>query len=202
MMAKLSHITPILKWAGGKTRLAGQISAFFPDKFDRYVEPFLGGAAIFLTLSPGTKSLLSDANDELINLYRVVRDRPERLIDKLEEYRERYSEEFYYFLRNTVPKGVVAQAARTIFLNKTCFNGLYRLNKQGVFNVSFGHRRKCPELYNRDNIIEVSRRLGSVELKVSDFEDIMERTGDGDLVYCDPPYVPISSTATFTKYSE
>ncbi len=193
-------IRPILKWAGGKSRPLNSLKEHFPKKFSRYIEPFLGGGAVFFGM-PEVKAIINDANPELISLYEVVRDEPEKLMKELEKLRKIYSEKMFYKLRATLPKGKVQQAARTIFLNKTGFNGLYRLNSKGEFNVPFGKRPKCPALYDPKNIVAVSKRLRSAVLLNSDFEEIIDKAKRGDFIYCDPPYQPLSKTASFTSYT-
>lgn len=119
---------------------------------------------------------------------------------ELELLRLKYSEEFYYALREAVPTSPIKQAARTIFLNKTGYNGLYRQNLSGKFNVPFGKRQQCPKLYDEENLLRASRKLRGVKLFSKDFESVLEMTGRGDFVYCDPPYEPLSKTASFNSY--
>lgn len=192
---------PVLKWAGGKSALLEQLVPLFPQKFSRYVEPFLGGGAVFLSLQPGVAALGNEINPELFNLYSVLRDAPEQLMQKLDEHAAQYSKEFYYALRAETPTTPVARAARTLFLNKTGFNGLYRQNARGQFNVPFGHRKKCPALYKQANIQEVQRRLLHVNLSNLDFEAVVSQCGAGDFIYCDPPYEPLSATSSFNSYT-
>ena len=138
---------PPLKWAGGKSQLLNQLVGHFPHCFNRLIEPFLGGAAVALSVQQGTPALLNDSNSELINLYAVIKDKPHELMAVLDRLAQQYSGDFYYQLRADTPASPVEQAARTLFLNKTGFNGLYRQNQQGKFNVPFGHRPTCPKLY-------------------------------------------------------
>ncbi len=191
---------PVLKWAGGKSGLLAQMLPQFPKQFERYVEPFLGGGAVFLSLQKGVPALLGEQNPELANMYKVVRDNPEELTDALDALRKLYSEEHFYALRAARPRSAVKKAARTIYLNKTGFNGLYRQNSKGEFNVPFGKRVRCPDLYNRKNLFDVSARLQTANLVNSDFESILLQCGKGDFVYCDPPYEPLSSTSSFNAY--
>jgi DNA adenine methylase len=192
---------PVLKWAGGKSALLEQLVPLFPNAFDRYIEPFLGGGAVFFSLRPGVPALLNELNPELFNLYCVIRDAPDQLIQQLDQYVRCYSKEFYYALRAEIPESATARAARTLFLNKTGFNGLYRQNARGQFNVPFGHRKKCPALYNAANFQVVSRRLVQAELRNLDFEAVIANAGAGDFVYCDPPYEPLSATSSFNTYT-
>jgi len=192
---------PILKWAGGKTSLIPQLVKHFPTKFDRYIEPFLGGGAVFLGLPQQTLSLVNDVNSEITNFYEVVRDQPEKLMKALDEMGCQYSEKFYYHVRLLKPRSALQKAARTLFLNKTCYNGLYRLNSKGQFNVPFGKRERLPRLYDSQNLLGVSRKLKKAVIWNSDFEKVIEEAGKGDFVYCDPPYEPLSSTSSFNAYT-
>lgn len=192
---------PILKWAGGKAGPLSQLVDYFPKAYKRYVEPFVGGGAVFLSLPRSVRALINDTNPELIDLYCVVRDEPLRLMRELDRLAKLYNEDFYYKLRERAPKDRVKRAARTVFLNKCGFNGLYRLNSGGGFNVPFGQRTQCPALYDRENILSVSRRLVQCRILNRDFEQVIDRTGRGDFVYCDPPYAPLSRTSNFSSYT-
>lgn len=192
---------PILKWAGGKSQLLTQLLEHFPNKFERFIEPFLGGGAVALSLKPGVPAILNDGNDELIKLYQVVRDWPDELVKALDKLSKDYSEEFYYQIRSQIPKSDIDQAARTIFLNKTGFNGLYRQNRKGQFNVPFGKRENCPALYDKANLLLVSSRLQSAKLQFGDFALAINAAGPGDFIYCDPPYEPLSRTSSFNSYT-
>jgi DNA adenine methylase len=196
-----SKAKPILKWAGGKSGLMTQLLEHFPKKFDRYVEPFFGGGAVFFSLNPNIKSVINDRNRQLITLYEVVRDEPRLLMLELDRLAKQYDEEFYYRLRASKPKDKVAIAARLLFLNKTCFNGLYRENSKGEFNVPFGKRIKCPAFYDFANFLEVSKRLQNTQMCCGDFEAVLREAGKGDLVYCDPPYEPLNATSSFRSYT-
>ncbi len=191
---------PVLKWAGGKSALLAQIIPLCPTSFRRYVEPFLGGGALFLALDKRVPAILNDANPELIALYEVIQKNPRALEKVLSGYRRRYSEKFFYSLRESQPKSLISQVARTVFLNKTGYNGLYRQNSRGIFNVPFGKRPRCPGLIDKENLLAVSDRLQKAKLVRSDFEKILSKTGKGDFVYCDPPYDPLSTTSSFHSY--
>ncbi len=195
-----NRVRPILKWAGGKSGLLPQLLEHFPPTFNRLVEPFVGGGAVFFALQSGVPALINDGNRELIELYNVVRDTPDDLMKALDQLADQYSERFYYKLRSQKPNTPVLRAARMVFLNKTGFNGLYRQNSQGIFNVPFGKRVACPGLYERENLLHASLHLRNACIKSLDFEEIVDTTGEGDFVYCDPPYEPLSSTASFTAY--
>ena len=193
---------PILKWAGGKTGLLSQLTKHFPSRFAKYFEPFLGGGAVFLALKDGVPAVLSDSNREIIDLYTVVRDRCDDLVRTLDDLASKYSEEFYYRVRSDDFSDPVQRAARTVFLNKTGFNGLYRQNSKGGFNVPFGKRKRCPALYDEANLIAVGDRLRRAELRCDDFATVIGGAGPGDFVYCDPPYEPLSKTSSFNAYKD
>ncbi len=192
---------PLLKWAGGKVSLIPQLAAFFSKPQGRYVEPFLGAGGVFLSSNNHlSDALLNDVNSELIHLYSSIVSNPHNVIEKLIQFQTRYSEEFYYSLRGLVPSCPWERAARTIFLNKCGFNGLFRLNQKGDFNVPFGKRKSCPNLFDEDNFVNVAQKFSNSHLFSQDFEEFMERCGPGDLVYCDPPYEPLSQTSSFCQY--
>ncbi len=193
---------PFLKWAGGKAQLLKQFSPFFPKEFETYFEPFLGGGAVFFHLRP-ERAILADTNPELINVFQVVRDDLELLVDALERhYPHRNSEAYFYRVRKQVPSelSTVQRAARTIFLNKTCYNGLWRVNAKGEFNVPFG-KYKNPTLYKTENLMEASAALRGKIVTVGDYRDICEYPRKDDFVYLDPPYQPLSVTSSFTGYT-
>jgi DNA adenine methylase len=186
---------PFLKWCGGKTQLLPELILRAPLSYGTYREPFLGGGALFFALKPKL-AVLSDINAELIATYQAVRDVPLTVIEILKDFQERYSSEHYYIVRS-MPNGVPAYvAARMIYLNKTCFNGLYRVNKKGEFNASFG-RYTDPKICDEENLLECSQALQGVELRVMDFREALATVGGDDFVYCDPPYY-----GTFSGYSK
>ena len=199
---------PFLKWAGGKQRLLGQFEAFFPAVFSRYLEPFVGGAAVFFHLANAGRLprqvLLVDHNEELINTYRAVRDRLSELMDILAVHQERHGPDYYYHVRSLDRQGAglgdVERAARTIYLNRTCYNGLYRVNSRGHFNVPLGSY-KNPTILDRETLLAASRSLRNVKLEVRDFRTLVELGQRGDYLYFDPPYHPLSKTASFTGYT-
>lgn len=199
-----TRIKPILKWAGGKSQLIPQLLPFFPSTYERYFEPFFGGGAVFFSGAIDLPLIaicyLNDINSELMALYEVVRDSSLELMARLDYLACQYSEEFYYKLREKTPKSKVARAARTIFLNKTGFNGLYRQNAAGGFNVPFGKRAKCPALYDEANLESAADALQNVALSSLDFEEVLNQAGAKDFVYCDPPYEPLSRTSSFNAY--
>jgi len=200
-MTKLGR--PILKWAGGKARLAPEVLQRLPEKCNTYYEPFVGGGAVFFALCaqrPFKRAVLCDINAELINLYRVVQEEVELLIDGLKDLR--YDEETYYTMRSAHdPATPLMRALRTVYLNKTCFNGLYRVNRSGRFNVPFG-KYKNPLICDADNLRAAHEFLQGVELCVEDFAIAMRRPKRGDAVYFDPPYLPVSATSNFASYQK
>ena len=191
---------PVIKWAGGKSSLMPSMMPRFPSRFSRYFEPFLGGGAVFLSLDAPVRSFVNDRNPEIYLLYLVIRDQSPALMKLLDRYSLQYSEEFYYRLRAQRPRDPVRRAARTLFLNKTGYNGLFRLNSRGGFNVPFGKRVRCPRLYDAQNLALVANRLRKARLTNWDFEKVIARAGKGDFVYCDPPYEPLSPTSSFNSY--
>ncbi len=195
-----------LKWAGGKLQLIEQFENLFPPDFNNYYEPFIGSGAVFFYLQSKLKpkkAFLSDTNEELINCFLVVRDRPFELIEILLSHRKRHSKEYYYEVRNIESDKLdgVSRAAKLIYLNKTCFNGLYRVNSKGQFNVPFGDH-KNPSIFDRSTLIKASRMLQGVDLRVMTFEKVLDLAGKHDFIYFDPPYVPLSKTSSFTQYSK
>jgi len=190
---------PFLKWVGGKGKLLPQIHRVLPDSFGRYFEPFLGGGALFFELLPKS-AVLADANSELIDCYRAVRDSVEDVIDALMQHT--YDEGHYYRIRALDPSilALPSRAARTIFLNRSGFNGLYRVNRDGIFNVPFG-RYTNPTLCDAENLRACAKALKGIELICGDFATTVSEARSNDLVYFDPPYIPISATSNFTRYS-
>ncbi len=193
---------PFLKWAGGKTNLLPALLAHVPSRFGTYFEPFVGGGALFFALVRWGRigrAVLSDINAELIDTYRALKHEVEAVIEHLDTYP--HEAEFYYALRARNPwtMPLAERAARMIYLNKTGYNGLYRVNKRGQFNVPFG-RYKRPNYKDFDNLRAVARALQGVALRVQSFEAVLEQAQPGDLVYFDPPYDPVSKTARFTQY--
>ena len=193
---------PFLKWAGGKTQLIDELDKHAPCHFHCYHEPFIGGGALFFKFyreNKIQKAFLSDLNTELIDAYTAVRDQVEAVIQILAGFP--HSESFYYELRAQDPWAMdgCIRTARMIYLNKTGYNGLYRVSKQGKFNVPFG-RYKNPDYCDGVNLRAVSQALQNVELSSTSFEKVLDKAMPGDLVYFDPPYVPLSKTANFTAY--
>lgn len=201
-MSNLPVPRPFLKWAGGKTQLADLLLERMPLMFNVYHEPFVGSGALFFRLYREQKvrhAVLSDLNAELIDTYLAIRDAAMEVIKLLAEFP--HNKEFYYAIRAKDPwqMSLPERAARMIYLNKTGYNGLYRVNRQGKFNVPFG-RYKSPKYLDKENLLAVSRALQEVEIFCAPFEMVLERAKPGDCVYFDPPYVPVSQTANFTSY--
>ncbi len=203
---------PFLKWVGGKGQLLSQLDKFFPKKINRYFEPFVGGGAVFFHLKhrfPRMRAYLRDINPELINTYRAVRDCPQELMHRLDEHAAEFKakgDDYFYYVRaqhhlTGDDQKIVERAARMIFLNKTCFNGLWRVNARGEFNVPVGSY-KNPRLYDEENLWAAHRALQDADLAVQDFRRTFDETGRGDFIYVDPPYYPVSTTANFTSYAK
>ncbi len=201
-------LSPVLKWVGGKRQLLGTIKPLLPDKIITYVEPFVGGGAVLFDLKP-KKAIINDCNPELINVYEVIRDNPEQLLIILEEHQTKNSEEYFYEIRaldredsyDTLSK--VDKAARIIYLNKTCFNGLFRVNQAGQFNSPYG-RYKNPNIVNRPTISAMSIYFNNNNIKImqGDYKEALKNLRKGAFVYFDPPYLPISTSSSFTGYTE
>jgi DNA adenine methylase len=190
---------PFLRWAGGKNWLVKHLRESLEDfTFKNYHEPFLGGASLFLFIKPQNKSYLSDLNTELIKTYSVVRDHITRLISELEKYRN--NEKFYYSVREVKSKSRIKNAARFIYLNQTSFNGIYRVNLDGVYNVPYGYRSK--KFLDAENLRLVSQALSKVELIAGDFESSIKKVNKGDLVFLDPPYTVSHNNNGFIKYNQ
>ncbi|QGV17956.1 Methyl-directed repair DNA adenine methylase [Lacticaseibacillus paracasei subsp. paracasei] len=191
---------PILKWAGGKGQMLEILSENLPLTYNNYIEPFFGGGALFFNLEP-EKAIISDANAEIINLYKIVAENVESLISALAKYK--YDKDMFYDVRSQNPQMLsnVERAARTIYLNKTDFNGLYRVNRKGEFNVPFG-RYKNPKILDEANLRAASRALRDVVIINGDYLDVLEKYAQpGDLVFLDPPYMPISKYGDFKRYT-
>lgn len=199
---------PFLKWAGGKQQLLAKYEPYIPEKIQKYIEPFVGGGAVFFHLwNTGRlvgKVTLFDTNEELMNTYEVVRDRVEELIDAVRDHKVRHSKNYFYEVRNLDRDGrkltPLERAARTIYLNKTCYNGLFRVNQKGQFNVPIGSYRD-PPIVQAGLLRAASRALRGVRLKSTDFRELLKVAQPGDFVYLDPPYDPLSRTANFTSYT-
>ncbi len=200
---------PFVKWAGGKRQLMPIIERHIPSEFGAYFEPFLGGGAVLfhlLSKNPGLKCNVSDLNSDLVLSYVVIRDRVKELITSLENHAKHYSknpDSYYYSVRDSEPANSIGKVSRLLFLNRTCFNGLYRVNSKGKFNVPLG-RYSNPNIVNEENLLSVSHVLQSKKINVAcqDFTSMVSQAKKGDFVYFDPPYQPVSKTASFTSYTD
>lgn len=202
MTASANRPRPVLKWAGGKGRLLPELQARLPDSFATYHEPFIGGGALFFTLAGQGhlgRARLSDANPSLIDVYLALRDDVDAVIAHLREHA--YERERYYRVRALDPATLTLpeRAARIIYLNKTCYNGLYRENRRGQFNVPFG-RYKNPTICDEPNLRAAARALQGADIARQHFSTVLDHAQPGDFVYFDPPYHPLSPTANFTAY--
>jgi len=189
---------PFLKWAGGKRALLPRLLKLVPPSYNEYHEPFLGAGSVFFALKP-ERANLADTNAELINAFIVVRDEPYQLIKTLKRFR--YNESQYYSLRKSKPKTSLSRAARFIFLNKTCWNGLYRVNKLGQFNVPFG-RYNDPKICDASGILAASETLQKASICNGTFNTTLKKPKEHDFVYCDPPYTVAHDKNGFLAYNE
>lgn len=199
------EVPRLVKWAGGKKQLLEQFKPLFPEKINRYFEPFVGGGAVaFFVLKyyKPRQATISDINGELVNLYIVVKNKPDELIETLKKLKKLHSEETFYKIRAEDPKLLceVDMAGRFIYLNKTCFNGLYRVNSKGGFNVPSG-KHTNPSILMEDDLREVSQLLKNADIAKADFEEVLKHAQKGDFIYFDPPYYPLNK-ASFTKYAK
>jgi DNA adenine methylase len=204
-MAKNKLAQPFLKWAGGKRQLLPEIRKYIPKKISTYYEPFIGAGAVFFDIQP-KRAVINDVNNELVNVYECIKNHADELIDDLKKHEN--DSEYFYSIRDLDRQPEykkltpIERASRIIYLNKTCYNGLFRVNSQGQFNVPFG-KYKNPQIVNEIVIKAVHNYLSSSEVKItnSDFEMVLETAKKGDFVYFDPPYDPVSDTSSFTGYS-
>lgn len=207
---KIISVYPFVKWAGGKRQLLSEFKKYFPPvgSYKRYFEPFLGGGAVFFDLQPD-RAVLMDINEELINTYKVIQNNIEGLIQELKKHKERNSKEYFYEIRNwdRLPnykeRTAVERAARFIYLNRTCFNGLYRVNSKGQFNVPFG-QYKNPRILDEENLRNVHLLLNNgkdILIENVDYKKVLEYAQEGDFIYFDPPYYPLEPTS-FTSYTK
>ncbi len=207
--AKTKTAKPFVKWVGGKGKLVPELAKFFPVSFDEYYEPFVGGGAVFFSLKP-TVAHISDLNEVLISLYKIIKNDVSKLIQELEKLDNSYNslknlddkKSLYLQKRsqyNELPNDSFEKAALLIFLNKTCFNGMYRENLKGGFNVPFG-KHINPTICDERNLLMVSDSLKGVTISRSSYEVLTSKAKPGDFVYFDPPYHPLNETSSFTSY--
>jgi DNA adenine methylase len=199
---------PVLKWAGGKTQILDRLLATAPRRIGTYYEPFVGGGALFFALSAAARiedAVLSDLNEDLLNLYRTIGTRPEALAQRLATMEKQYISQgdegrrsYFYAVRAATPTGPVAAAARLIFLNRTCYNGLYRVNRNGQFNVPYGRYRN-PKICDATALRAAAKQLQMADIRGPiDFSVVLEWAKPGDFVYLDPPYQPMTKTSSLT----
>ncbi len=207
-MKKNILVAPVLKWVGGKRQLISDIEPLIPKRISTYVEPFVGGGAVLFHLQP-KKAIINDYNQELMNVYQVIKDKPNELIEALKEHKELNSEDYFYEVRSLDRSedferlSNVKKAGRIIYLNKTCYNGLFRVNRAGFFNTPYG-RYKNPSIVDEVTIKAVSNYFNSANIKflTGDYKEALKRLRRGAFVYFDPPYMPISASSSFTGYTE
>lgn len=202
-------VSPVLKWVGGKRQLLDKILPIIKEeKYSTYVEPFVGGGAVLFALQP-KKAIINDSNIELMNVYEVIRDSVDELIDLLKIHQENNSEDYYYDIRGLDRKSdfdqmsKVERAARILYLNKTCYNGLFRVNSSGQFNSPFG-RYKNPNIVNEFTLKAVSNYFNNndIRIMVGDYRNVLKKVRKGQFVYLDPPYMPLSTSSSFTGYTD
>lgn len=206
MTKQKTNIVPVVKWVGGKRQLLPQLLERLPESFDTYCEPFIGGGALLLAVQPN-KAIINDFNEELINVYLTVRDECPQLIEDLKRHKN--ESEYYYYIRG-LDRDIetwqslsnVQRASRFLYLNKTCYNGLYRVSSQGFMNTPFG-RYKKPNICPTEDLTALSNYLqsNSVQIMCGDYRTAVESLSKGDFVYFDPPYDPISVTSAYTGYT-
>ncbi|MDO8926478.1 MAG: Dam family site-specific DNA-(adenine-N6)-methyltransferase [Sideroxyarcus sp.] len=195
----ITAVTPFLKWAGGKRWLAPSIQEQIGNVSGRYIEPFLGSGAVFFSLHPKS-ALLNDANTDLIDTYKALKQDYKAVLKHLAHHQRHHSKEYYYQTRDYAPRCLFRRAAKFIYLNRTCWNGLYRVNLKGVFNVPVG--TKSTVLLSSDNWPQVSALLQNAKLSSGDFESIIDQAKKGDLIFADPPYTVKHNFNGFIKYNE
>lgn len=205
----MSNMKPFVKWAGGKRQLLDRLQERLPDKFNCYYEPFVGGGALFLSLAP-RKAVINDVNIQLINVYKQLKRDPEPLITWIKRFDSiPCDKEYYYRMREHYNEKIKNQeldaecAALTIWINKHCFNGLYRVNSKGLFNVPYNNKKSGVSM-DEENLRNIGTYLQSndIDIRVGDFEDVCKDISSGDFVYFDSPYIPASKTASFTDYTK
>lgn len=202
-------LTPIVKWVGGKRQLLKDIIPMIPSDYSTYVEPFIGGGAVLFELQP-KKAIFNDLNSELINVYNIIKNNPIELIEKLNIHKNNNSADYFYSVREldrNIEKyeqlSEIDKAARIMYLNKTCYNGLFRVNSSGQFNSPYG-RYKNPKIVDEEAILAMSRYFNENEITIlnGDYKNSLKELDDQTFVYLDPPYMPISTSSSFTGYTE
>ncbi|MCU7827791.1 MAG: Dam family site-specific DNA-(adenine-N6)-methyltransferase [Candidatus Thiodiazotropha sp. (ex Myrtea sp. 'scaly one' KF741663)] len=200
-MSREFEMQPFLKWAGGKRWLVSNYKDCIYTEAERYIEPFLGGGAVFFSLDP-KKAIIADLNEELINAYLVIRDQPEKVIQQLKSHQRKHNSEnnYYYKIRDQSPRTSASKASRFIYLNRTCFNGLYRVNLNGKFNVPKGTKNSV--IMESDDFIRMSAYLQKATIEYQDFSASLRKAGAKDFVFIDPPYTVKHNMNNFVKYNE
>jgi DNA adenine methylase len=198
-MLNESNTIPFLKWAGGKRWLVSSYSHVFPKCFNNYYEPFLGSGSVFFKLKPKV-AVLSDTNAELIDTYYAIKHDWQKVVSLLKRHHNKHCRDYYYLMRSIKPRNMYSKAARLIYLNRTCWNGLYRVNLDGIFNVPIG--TKSNVIYDSDDFESISSLLQNVVLRNQDFEKVIDQSVKGDLVFVDPPYTVKHKNNGFLKYNE
>lgn len=201
------QIKPFVKWAGGKTQLLDRLKERMPIKYNNYYEPFIGGGALLLDLQP-EKAFINDINEQLINCYMQLKDNTDDLINEIRAIEtENCDKDYYLYIRDRynkqIEKGILnaETAGLMIWINKHCFNGLYRVNKKGLFNVPYNNNKNANSI-SLDNLLGIAEYLKTVDIKCMDFEEAVAGVGKEDFVYFDSPYIPESKTANFTSYTK
>lgn len=192
-------MSPFLTWAGGKRWFVHKHAEFLPKKFNRYIEPFLGGGSVFFHLKP-TKSILGDTNPDVVAAYQGIKEDWKALKRSLEYHQRKHSDEHYYQVRAKVPNKIIQRASRMIYLNRTCFNGIYRVNLQGEFNVPRGSKDSV--IFDNDSFESVANLLKHADIRLDDFEILINEAKVGDFVFADPPYTVRHNLNGFIKYNE
>lgn len=187
-----------LKWAGGKSWFVNNEKERFPNRFNRYIEPFLGSGAVFFHLQP-QNAILSDINQELISTYISLRDEVGSVYGNLRKHQRNNNRDYYYSIRETRTRTTATSAARMIYLNKACFNGIYRVNRQGEFNVPFGTEREI--IFDRDSLQRSSDILQNADILCQDFQHTIEMAEENDFLFCDPPYAVVNEDNRFVSYT-
>lgn len=194
-----SPIKPFLKWAGGKRWFVHSYAHLLPHKFNRYIEPFLGSGAIFFAVQPSI-SILGDSNPDLIETYQAIKDNWKLVVRYLKQHQSKHSLQHYYMVRSSHLRSPYSRAARFIYLNRTCWNGLYRVNRSGQFNVPIGTRSTV--IFEDDCFDDIAEALQFAQLYPRDFEDLIDMAEEGDLLFIDPPYTVRHNNNAFIKYNE
>jgi DNA adenine methylase len=192
-------LSPFLKWAGGKRWFVQKHADLLPKSYNRYIEPFLGGGSVFFHLQP-THSILGDTNPDVISAYCGIKQDWKALVQSLQNHDRNHSDEYYYSIRSSKPRAIISRASRMLYLNRTCFNGIYRVNRQGEFNVPRG--TKDAVLMESDKFEEISQLLKSADIRLVDFEVLIDEAESGDFIFADPPYTVRHNFNGFVKYNE